>query len=84
MNKPINIKAGPTIVRYAQTHGINVDEVVAWGMAQVHGPFTPAQEWLEAMEPEQRFESWRTYVKDQCDASIAGRIKADLAMKEAA
>jgi hypothetical protein len=84
MGRPINIKPGREIIRYAQINGMDVDDVVAWGMAQVHGPFTPAQAYLIPMTPDERLETWKAAVKRDNEESITGRIKADLAMKEAA
>lgn len=83
----INVKPGPMLKRFVVTflreldydEDEAMDDLVASALAYVNGPWPDAlKPFLEASEAE-RWESYKQYIKNRLDGSVAGRIKAQLA-----
>jgi len=76
----MNITPGPSIQRYAQLFGLDVDEVVDWVNAYVNHP----DEFHCATEPteKERFKSISNYIKWQIDETTDAHIRQRIALQK--
>ena len=75
----IKIGKGPLLQKFADCHGLTIDEVIDWVSAYVNGPWSDSQtSTLEATEAE-RLESMKNYINWRLSKTLSFKIKQEVA-----